>query len=268
MDGVTIIYDEGARRRLRTGHGVTKESAPSIGDAAIGEAVAALLLAPDSESCARIFLAAIAPFGIDTFASGEVDLDLRERNVFYAIAWPDDWRKFYLASGFVERDPVVEALGRYREPFTWAQLRRDRAISAAGGEALQIFADHGWTDGLVVPIPRGDKRFGLVSLVCRRRSLGIAEKPLLTMLSLCFHERLRNLAPTHGFAVPPLGLTRREIDCLTLVARGMTDSEIGRRLKISQPTAHGYLEIAKRKLRAPTRARAVALAVALAIIAP
>ena len=234
----------------------------------MGEAVAALLLAPDPKSCAGVFEAAVAPFGIDTFASGEVDLDLRERTVFYVIAWPDDWRKFYLSSGFVERDPVVEAMRRYREPFTWAQLRKDRTISAAGVEALQICADHGWTDGLAVPIPRGDRRFGLVGLVCRQRSLSVGEKGLLTMLSLCFHERLRNLAPAHGFATPPLGLTRREIDCLRLVARGLTDGEISRRLKISQPTAHGYLENAKRKLQAPTRARAIALAVALAIVAP
>ena len=234
----------------------------------MSEAVAALSLAPDPKACARIFAAAVAPFGIDTFASGEVDLDMRERNVFYVIAWPDAWRDFYLSSGFVDRDPLIEGLRRYREPFTWAELRHDRTLSAAGGEALQMFADHGWTDGLAVPIPRGDHRFGLVSLVCRRQSLATAEKPLLTMLSLCFHERLRNLAPTHGFAIPPLGLTRREVDCLGLVARGMTDTEISRRLKISQSTAHGYLENAKRKLQAPTRARAVALAVSLAIVAP
>ena len=234
----------------------------------MSEAVAALSLAPDPKACARIFAAAVALFDIDTFASGEVDLDMRERNVFYVIAWPDDWRRFYLSSGFVERDPVVEALRRYREPFTWTELRKDRTISAAGGEVLQIFAERGWTDGLAVPIPRGDQRFGLVSLVCRNRSLATGEKRLLAMLSLCFHERLRNLAPSHGFATPPLGLTRREIDCLRLVAQGMTDAEIARRLKISQPTAHGYLENAKRKLKAPTRARAIALAVALAIVAP
>jgi len=85
-----------------------------------------------------------------------------------------------------------------------------------------------------VPIPRGDLRFGLVSLVCRRRPFSAETKGVLTMLSLCFRERLRNLAPKHGFALPPVGLTKREIECLRLIARGSSDREVGRKLGIDR----------------------------------
>ena len=52
-------------------------------------------------------------------------------------------------------------------------------MSAAGSEALQLCYEHGWTEGLVVPIPRGDLRFGLVSLVCRRGEFSAQEKEVL-----------------------------------------------------------------------------------------
>jgi LuxR family transcriptional regulator, quorum-sensing system regulator BjaR1 len=111
-------------------------------------------------------------------------------------------------------------------------------------------------------------RFGLIGLACRRKAFNATEKSLLTTLSLCFHERLRNLAPKHGFAIPPLGLTRREIDCLQLIARGSSDREVGTKIGISQSTAHEHFETAKKKLKASTRAETIAIAVSLAIVAP
>jgi len=79
---------------------------------------------------------------------------------------------------------------------------------------------------------------------------------------------LRNLAPKHGFALPPVGLTKREIECLRLIARGSSDREVGRKLGISQSTAHEHFETAKKKLKVSTRAEAIAIAVSLAIVAP
>jgi LuxR family transcriptional regulator, quorum-sensing system regulator BjaR1 len=236
--------------------------------AAFAHTVSAILAATDPKSCSRIYRKALATFDVDSFAVGEVDLSALERTVFYAIGWPDSYRKFYTKSGLVHRDPVVEGLRHRHGPFTWSELRKDRKLSILGTEALQALYDHGWTEGLAVPIPRGNLRFGLIGLACRRNAFSAIEKSLLTMLSLCFHERLRNLAPEHGFAVPPLGLTRREIESLRLIARGMTDREVGKKLGISPSTAHEHFETAKKKLNVSTRAQAVAVAVSLAIVTP
>ena len=236
--------------------------------AALADTVSAILAAPDPQSCSRVYRRALAEFDVDSFAVGEVDLSALERTVFYAIGWPDSFRKFYVEAGLVHRDPVVEGLRHRHTPFTWSELRRDRKLSVLGTEALQVLYDHGWTEGLAVPIPRGNLRFGLIGLTSRRKAFSATEKSLLTMLSLCVHERLRNLAPTHGFAIPPLGLTKREIDCLRLIARGATDRVVGKKLGISQSTAHEHFETAKKKLKASTRAEAIAVAVSLAIVAP
>ena len=79
---------------------------------------------------------------------------------------------------------------------------------------------------------------------------------------------MRNFAPKHGFALPPVGLTNREIECLKLIARGDTDREVSRTLGISTLTVHEYVENAKRKLKASTRTEAIAIAVSLAIVTP
>jgi DNA-binding CsgD family transcriptional regulator len=234
----------------------------------IVDAVTEMLAAADPKACSRIFKKTIAKFEIDTFACGEVDLANLGRTVFYAIGWPETWRKFYVGSGLVQRDPLLDALKQRSGPFTWSELRLDRKLSKLGSEALRLCAEHGWTEGLAVPIPRGDQRFGLVSLACQRRAFSAKEKSLLAMLSYCFQERLRNLAPRHGFAVPPVGLTKREIDTLQLIARGATDREIARKLGISPSTAHEHFETAKEKLKVSTRAEAIAIAVSLAIVAP
>ena len=188
--------------------------------------------------------------------------------MFYAVNWPEEFRKFYLHSGLMRRDPIVAALQRRRTPFTWSDLRRDRTLGTLGSEGLALCAENGWTEGLAVPIPRGGRRVGLITIACQRRDFDPDEKAQLTTLMLGFHERVRSLAPVHGFAAPPLGLTQREIECLRLIARGASDREIGRKLGIAQTTAHEHCETAKRKLKVSTRAEAVALAVSLAIIAP
>jgi LuxR family quorum sensing-dependent transcriptional regulator len=234
----------------------------------IANAVSAISVAADPKACLRIFSRAIARFGIENFACGEVDLGALARTVFYVICWPDRWLKFYIDSGLMQRDPLLDALKRHHKPFTWSEVQRDRKWPSAGTKALQVLAEHGWTSGLVVPIPRGDQRFGLVTLMYRGHPLNANDKSLLATLSYCFHERLRNLVPMHGFALPPAGLTRREIEVLQLIARGATDRDVACKLAISPWTAHEHVEKAKRKLQVSTRVEAVAIAISLEIVAP
>jgi LuxR family quorum sensing-dependent transcriptional regulator len=236
--------------------------------AGLAQTASAILAAPDPKACSQIFKKAVATFQVDTFACGEVDLEVRERTVLYVIGWPESWRKFYMSSGLMQRDPLLDELPRRQTAFTWSELRLDRKLSVLGSEALQLIAQNGWTEGLAVPIPHGKHRCGLVSLACRRGPFSVEEKSLLTMLSLCFHNRLRNLASVHGFAMPPVGLSKREIECLKLIARGATDRSVAKELGVSLSTAHEFFEKAKKKLKVSTRAEAVAIAVALGIVSP
>ena len=216
-------------------------------------------------ACADLFRLAIRPFGFDTFACGELDIAHRERSAFYLIDWPDAWREFYIRSGLIERDPLIDALGERTEPFTWSDLRAGKTLSQIGRKALEAAAVAGWSDGLIVPVPRGRDRVGLISLVGHRDVAG-DDKAYLSLISLALHSHVRTLVSQQGFALPPAGLTPREIECIGLVAHGLSDKAIGAQLDIAASTAHEYVEKAKARLRTRSRTEMVAIAAALGII--
>jgi LuxR family quorum sensing-dependent transcriptional regulator len=222
--------------------------------------------ARDPASCAQCFERAVAGHGISVFACGETDPTARHPDVFFALHGPEVWRKFYLEN---QRIRSVALVNGYRgSAVTWGELAADRESSCQDRALFRLCAELGWTEGLAVSIQRGASRFGLVSLAGTRPPLGAEEKAHLTLMSVYFHERMRGLATTHGFPAPPAGLSSRELQCLRLVAHGKSDRQIGAAIGIAATTAHGYVESAKFKLGAATRAESIALAVAYGIVAP
>lgn len=216
--------------------------------------------------CCSLFRSAIARHGFTTFACGELDLRDHERNVFYIIDWTEAWTRFYTASGLINRDPVVGALAGRRSPFTWSDLRADRTFPKVGREALDLAAKEGWTEGLAVPLPQGPNRMGLVSMAGHRLVTDPAITAYLTLISICLHSHARTLIAREGCALPPVGLTDREIACLRLVARGYSDRAIAQDLGIAVSTAHEFVEKAKHRLKVRSRPELVAVAASLGII--
>lgn len=213
-----------------------------------------------------MFRASIEPYGFDTFACGEVDLADRDRAVFYIIDWPDAWTRFYVGSGMIDRDPLVDGLATRREPFTWSDLRADRTMARVGRVAIDAAAAAGWVEGLVVPLPTIGTRAGLVSLAGHREIHEPELRDYLCLIAVCLHTHVRTLVSRHGFALPPMGLTEREIASLRLVARGQSDAAIAKALGVAVSTAHEFVEKAKRRLKAKTRAELVATAASFGII--
>ena len=80
---------------------------------------------PSIGACAPILLDAVAPYGFDAAACGEVDLSDRDRNVMYFAEWPPDWKRYYFEQDFIHRDPVLNALAIFRGPFTFGDIVRD-----------------------------------------------------------------------------------------------------------------------------------------------
>jgi len=217
-------------------------------------------------ACTDLFRSAIAPLGFDMFSCGEIDLRDRDRSVFTIIEWSDRWKHFHAKSGLIRNDPIIKALETRTEPFTWSDLRRDRSMARFGTRALDLAAKEGWTEGLVVPIPLLGNRMGLVSLAGNNSNPSKADIDYICLIAVLLAGRVRAMAPTQGFAQPPMGLTDREIFSLRLVAAGLPDAQIAERMGVSSSTAHEFVEKAKRRMNAKSRAEMVALAVAMGII--
>lgn len=232
----------------------------------VANAIVDIYNCDSSQSILACFRKFILQYHIDTFTCGEIDLTNRKRMIFHAMEWPDRWRNYYFQSGMIDHDPVVGALDQEPGAFTWTELRGRRARSIAGTDALTKVAAEGWTDGLVVPLRRSGSHYGLISLVVNEHYLDNHQKTDLTGVSLVFHDRMRHYVPREGFRVPPAGLTPREIECIKMIARGLSDLKAGEALGISGSTVHEHAERAKRKLDARNLAELVALATAFAII--
>jgi DNA-binding CsgD family transcriptional regulator len=96
----------------------------------------------------------------------------------------------------------------------------------------------------------------------------IGAKPLAEELSLLAQRARLDLEPPPGGESPAgarsleeiLGLTSREVEVLTLIARGYTNREIAATLVISAKTASVHVSHILRKLGAPNRLEAAAIA--------
>ncbi len=65
-----------------------------------------------------------------------------------------------------------------------------------------------------------------------------------------------------------IAFSRREIDCLALLVKGLTDAEIAVQLQIKHATVRFHLDGARRKTQARSRTHLAALAVALGVARP
>ena len=171
----------------------------------------------------RPFREAIAPFGFVAFACGEIDLSDRERNVMFIAEWPEEWKRYYFESGFVHRDPVLNALNLYPETL---HLLRNRSRSALFQHGAATSPRRGRTRLEPGPRSAGRARRGaveLVSLVGRGPQVEGADRSRLCLMSECLLTRVRALVQTGACALAPASLTAREIEALRLVVVGVLE---------------------------------------------
>ncbi len=81
-------------------------------------------------ACADLFKKTVARFGIHIFACLEIDFADPQRNVMFVAEWPESWIRYYVRSGFINRDPIVNELKVYRKAFSFVDIFRDRRFSS------------------------------------------------------------------------------------------------------------------------------------------
>jgi DNA-binding CsgD family transcriptional regulator len=217
-------------------------------------------------ACADLFKQTVAKCGIHAFACGEIDLAERDRNVMFIAEWPKAWVRYYVKSGLVDRDPILNALKVCRCAFSFDDIRHDPRFSNLDREMLRAAAEHGWARGLAVPVARGGSCFGLVTLIGRGQEFEQSQRAFLCLISECLLTRIRSLGADVDY-VAPAGMSKREIEAARLVARGFSDDEIAAELGISPSTAHKHVEAGRKRLNAKSRAHMAALSVSLGIAA-
>lgn len=223
---------------------------------------AALEAATSPQELCALFERALHPAGLTHYALGTLPGPDRD-NVLYLTNWPPAWIERYAVNGYAAEDIAIQEARRAPAPRTWTELR-----AMHPGAAKRIFAaaaEFGWFDGLIVPIHDADGERGIVATAGGRLDLPADVRDALVGVAHATYRRAKRLFEQRG--TPP-SLTRRERDALHWVAQGRDDAQIAAALGVTRASAHAYVERAKKRLGATTRAQAVALALSHHLIGP
>jgi LuxR family quorum-sensing system transcriptional regulator CciR len=170
--------------------------------------------------------------------------------------YPSAWVEELISRGDAVHDPVHLASRRTNAGFSWSELGTLIRLDRWHAHILARSRHHGLGEGLTVPANVPGEPSASCSFVVRagkempRTSLHCAE--LIGAHALRAARRLR----ASKRRLPP-HLSRRELQCLRLVALGKSDWEIARILGLSPHTASQYVKRARAAYDAVSRTQLV-----------
>lgn len=190
---------------------------------------------------------------------------------YFFSTWPQSWFDLYRREGLVADDPMALAAALNPMPFLWTDLVAGRAgltLTEAQMRAPRLAAEHGWPEGLCVPIHGPGATVALASFGGATPDTSLTATTELHMLTLHAHVRLSTLSRRNDRSrdgTAPV-LTAREAEALACCYAGLTDAGIALKMGVSERTARFHIGNARAKLGARTRAQAVATALTLGLL--
>lgn len=180
--------------------------------------------------------------------------------------YPVGWERELEARGLIGADPVHHASVRTNIGFAWSELPSLVPIGRRGRQVLERSKRFDIGDGFTVPVNVPGEPCGSCSFAVRTG----AELPLERLL--CAEQigahAFRAARRLHDYPVlgPCPHLSRRERQCVRLLAAGKTDWEIAAILGISVETAHQYVKRARAAYDVVSRAQLVACVLRDAVV--
>jgi LuxR family transcriptional regulator, quorum-sensing system regulator CciR len=171
--------------------------------------------------------------------------------------YPEAWAR-ELIERFAADDPVHLASRRANSGFSWSELGSLIRLEGRHKQILARSRRHGLGEGFTVPANVPGEPAASCSFAVRAGSEIPADRlhcaELVGAHALRAARRLRGLSEPR----PRPRLSRREVQCLRLVAMGKTDWEISCILGLSVETAHQYVKRARAAYDTVSRAQLVA----------
>lgn len=180
--------------------------------------------------------------------------------------YPAGWEDELAAFGLIGADPVHHASVRTNIGFAWAELPALVPIGRREREVLDRARRFDIGDGFTVPVNVPGEPAGSCSFAVR---LGteLPRQRLLCAEQLGAHA-FRAARRIHNYPAVRRcpHLSRRERQCVRLLAAGKTDWEIAAILGISVETAHQYVKSARAAYDVVSRAQLVACVLRDAVV--
>ncbi len=213
---------------------------------------------------------------LDDISRATAPTDPSGRLLAVRFGWSPEFIERWVSRAYSLANPMA-ILCRFQQlPFVWmTEETPDYAIGdrETHVRTLQELAAQGIFSSAVIPVRTPRARIGYIGFGGRLprahvQALIDAHGPDLLVMG---HAFLRLYLAAHRDERMPedcASLSPREVDCLTLAARGHGDEDIAQRLGISRHTARFHIENAVEKLGASNRTHAVALGAQLGLIGP
>lgn len=171
--------------------------------------------------------------------------------------WRRDAERHYLENDFFRHDPAVTACFTRTRAFSWAELDAIEDLAPQSRRVMSEMREFGDRDGFVTPIHGVHGELASVLIAGPQLNLEPECQAVIHLASIYFFTAGRELAAASRLDDEPRGLSRRQAECLTWTARGLTRDEIADRLSISPATVTRHIEDAKAALGQRTTIEAV-----------
>ena len=182
-----------------------------------------------------------------------------------STTYPREWQRRYIARSYADLDPVLNACSHALLPVHWDTVP---ITTKEGRNLVGEAADFGiGKTGISVPLRSPDGSFGLVSFTADQQTDDwgpySATMASLTLLAMHCHARANQLLRAKDMDV---GLSAREIECISWSAAGKSLAETARLMGISERTVRFHRENIRIKLDTQTTMESVGKAVSLGLI--
>lgn len=189
-----------------------------------------------------------------------VDLTTRKPEYVRLSNYPSSWVGRIFERRYDLDDPVHAACQRTSVGFRWSDLPDLIRLTERQEKILTDARKEGMGDGFTVPVHVPGEFTGSASFgVTAARALpGGDALPAAQYLGCFGFEAARRIAlRAIAQPAPPPRLTRRQLDCLLLVARGKSDWDAAQILGLSPDTVHQHVESAKKRYGVASRTQLV-----------
>lgn len=193
-------------------------------------------------------------------------VDLRGSGTDEAIAlwsYPATWVDEYLERRLATSDPVHLASHRTNVGFAWDDLPRLITMTPEHRRVREQTRKAGIVDGYTVPANIPGEANGSCSFAVGRGSALPRESLPAAQLVGSFAFHAARLLAQRRFRLPPPQprLSPRQLDCLILIGRGLTDREAARQLCLAEDTVTEYLDDARQRFQVRKRTQLVLRAI-------
>jgi DNA-binding CsgD family transcriptional regulator len=180
-------------------------------------------------------------------------------------SYPMSWVQSYSERQLFQIDPIFLHADQRLLPFFWDssafRARLTPQQEAMLAEASEFGIAHGYTIPIHLPGSWLAYR-GSCSVVPDAVVLDMPSYYAVQIIAYYMYEVASRNADAMEARATSTELSKRERQCLELVAQGKSDWVIGKLLGISERTVHNHIERAKRRLGVTTRVQAIVLALA------